>query len=188
MHAILIAKATVLPAWMQLLHPLATFIAKSKLLVIPVYPAAWPQAKKHPLVQGLFAFYRYLIGLPIMQKAEFRYDQIDTAAQAAGGAIARAADRLGLTGLMRAFRAAMRSLAQWSGATARVAATCAIRHLSSAALVGPIVRSYAAHYTGAQQHEPLSEKMSSVFARWSINFSAEYYEAKERAASSGRMS
>jgi hypothetical protein len=35
MHAILIAKATSLPAWMQLLHPLATIIAKSKLLVLP---------------------------------------------------------------------------------------------------------------------------------------------------------
>ena len=48
MHGALIAKATFLPAWMQLLHPLATIIAKAKLLVLPVYPAAWPQAKKHP--------------------------------------------------------------------------------------------------------------------------------------------
>ena len=60
MHAALIAKATFLPAWMQLLHPLATIIAKSKLLVLPVYPAAWPQAKKHPVVQGLS---RILMGI-----------------------------------------------------------------------------------------------------------------------------
>ena len=45
MHALLIANATSLPAWMQLLHPFATVIAKSKLLVLPVYPAAWPQAR-----------------------------------------------------------------------------------------------------------------------------------------------
>ncbi len=51
MHAVLFAKLTSWPTWMQLLHPLATVIAKSKLLVLPVYPAAWPQAKRHPLVQ-----------------------------------------------------------------------------------------------------------------------------------------
>ena len=32
------------PSWIQLLHPVATVIAKSKLLVLPAYPAAWPQA------------------------------------------------------------------------------------------------------------------------------------------------
>src|SRR6266700_3917702 len=53
LHATLIAQATSLPAWMQLLHPFATLIAKSKLLVLPVYPAAWPQAKQHPVVAGL---------------------------------------------------------------------------------------------------------------------------------------
>ena len=47
MHAVLFAKVTSWPVWTQLLHPLATVIAKSKLLVLPVYPAAWPQAKKH---------------------------------------------------------------------------------------------------------------------------------------------
>jgi hypothetical protein len=52
LHAVLIAKATSLPAWMQLLHPVATIIAKTKLLVLPVYPAAWPQAKQHPSVQA----------------------------------------------------------------------------------------------------------------------------------------
>jgi hypothetical protein len=57
MHAILFAKITSWPAWMQLLHPLATVIAKSKLLVLPVYPAAWPQAKRHPFVQLVFKGY-----------------------------------------------------------------------------------------------------------------------------------
>ncbi len=57
MHAVLFAKVTSWPAWMQLLHPLATVIAKSKLLVLPVYPAAWLQAKKHPFVQLLFKSY-----------------------------------------------------------------------------------------------------------------------------------
>jgi hypothetical protein len=38
LHASLIARAKSLPAWMQLLHPFATFIARSKLLVLPVLP------------------------------------------------------------------------------------------------------------------------------------------------------
>ena len=40
MHAVLFAKVTSWPAWMQLLHPLATVIAKSKLLVLPVVPGS----------------------------------------------------------------------------------------------------------------------------------------------------
>ena len=64
MHAVLFAKVTSWPAWMQLLHPLATVIAKSKLLVLPVYPAAWPQAKKHPFVQLVFKSYETIKCLP----------------------------------------------------------------------------------------------------------------------------
>ena len=48
MHVVLLSKVTSWPAWTQLLHPLATVIAKSKLLVLPAYPAAWPQAKNTP--------------------------------------------------------------------------------------------------------------------------------------------
>ena len=48
---------------MQFLHPVATVIAKSKLLVLPVYPAAWPQAKQHPFMQAMIRCYRYLASL-----------------------------------------------------------------------------------------------------------------------------
>ena len=68
MHAVLFAKVTSWPAWMQLLHPLATVIAKSKLLVLPVYPAAWPQAKKHPFVQFVFRSYKAIKSLYSSQK------------------------------------------------------------------------------------------------------------------------
>ena len=64
LHGVLIAKATVWPAWTQLLHPVATLIAKSKLLVLPAYPAAWPQAKQHSLVQASFRVYEYLAARP----------------------------------------------------------------------------------------------------------------------------
>src|SRR5258708_38511716 len=66
LHAILIARAKSLPTWMQLLHPFATWIAKSKLLVLPLYPAAWPQAKEHPIVQRFFQLCRYSRSLDVV--------------------------------------------------------------------------------------------------------------------------
>ncbi len=68
LHAVLIAKAASLPAWTQLLHLLATVVAKSKLLVLPVYPAAWPQAKKHPLVRAMFRAYRNFTKFHLVQE------------------------------------------------------------------------------------------------------------------------
>src|SRR5260370_39912964 len=73
------AKVTSWPAWMQLLHPLATVIAKSKLLVLPVYPAAWPQAKKHPFVQLVFKGYETLKRMYVIKKVGFRYRQAEIA-------------------------------------------------------------------------------------------------------------
>src|SRR5260370_21784165 len=66
---------------MQPLHPLATVIAKRKLLVLPVYPAAWPQAKKHPFVQLVFKSYETIKCLYVIKKVGFRYRQ----AKLAGG-------------------------------------------------------------------------------------------------------
>ena len=84
MHAVLLAKAASLPKWMQLLHPVATFIAKSKLLVLPAYPAAWPQAKKHAWVQAAFRYMHRITALDRIRKTAHRYRQTRQAfAQAA---------------------------------------------------------------------------------------------------------
>ena len=77
------------PAWMQLLHPLATVIAKSKLLVLPVYPAAWPQAKRHPLVQLVFKGYETLKRMYVIKKVDFRYRQAEIAGIAVGERLER---------------------------------------------------------------------------------------------------
>ena len=124
---------------MQLLHPLATVIAKSKLLVLPVYPAAWPQARKHPLVQFVFKSYATIKRLYVVKKAAFRYRQ----AEATGGA---AVDMLERT-------AGLTSAARW------------LRN---------------AHVAEHLHVERPTQKLRSFFSRWSIQFSAEYYEAKER--------
>ena len=75
MHAALLANAAWLPAWAQLLHPVATIIAKSKLLVLAAYPAAWPQAKKHVWVQAVLRRVDRLVALGSMRKIAHRYQQ-----------------------------------------------------------------------------------------------------------------
>src|SRR5215204_2545330 len=91
MHAVLFAKLTSWPAWMQLLHPLATVVAKSKLLVLPVYPAAWPQAKRHPFVQLVFKGYETIKCLYVIKKFGFRYWQAEAAAVTAVEKLGRTA-------------------------------------------------------------------------------------------------
>jgi hypothetical protein len=141
MHAVLFAKVTSWPVWMQLLHPVATVIAKSKLLVLPVYPAAWPQAKKHPFVQLLFKAYETIKLNYVIKKVDFRYRQAEIAGTAA-----------------------VEKLEQIAGLTS------AVRWLRGA---------HVAERFGVEKP---SQELRSFFARWSIKFSAEYYEGKERQA------
>ncbi len=101
MHAVLFAKLTSWPAWMQLLHPLATVIAKSKLLVLPVYPAAWPHAKKHPFVQFVFKSYETIKGLHVIKKVGFRYRQAEAAGIAAVDRLERTAGLTSAVGWLR---------------------------------------------------------------------------------------
>jgi hypothetical protein len=142
MHAVLFAKVTSWPAWMQLLHPLATVIAKSKLLVLPVYPAAWPQAKKHPFVQLVFKGYEAIKRVYVIRKFGLRYRQAEIAKIAVVDRIERIA---GLTSVVRWLREA-----------------------------------HVAEHLGVEKP---TQQLRSFFARWSIKFSAEYYEAKERQVS-----
>jgi len=141
MHAVLFAKLTSWPAWMQLLHPLATVIAKSKLLVLPVYPAAWPQAKKNSFVLFVIKSYQNVRRLYVIRKAGFRYRQAETAGIAA-------VERLKRT-------ACLASVATW------------------------LRGAHVAEHLGVEKP---TQKLRSFYLRWSIKFSAEYYEAQERQA------
>jgi hypothetical protein len=185
MHAALIAKAAVLPAWMQLLHPVATVIAKSKLLVLPAYPAAWPQAKRHPLVQGVLEFCRRFTNLDVVQKTGHRYQQAEHTVAAIADGLASAASRVGLDKAFAASLSALRGAAAWSGRTARAVMTDVVEGLSALPLIGPLVGSYAAHFERAEKKqggEKLSGTVRGFFERWSIKFSAEYYEARDQDA------
>ena len=141
-HAVLLAKLTLWPAWMQLLHPLATVIAKSKLLVLPVYPAAWPQARKTPFVQLLVTSFDTIKRMYVIRKIGFRYRQAEIAGIAAIERLERCA---GLASAVRWLR--------------------------------------QAHVAERFGVEKPSQDLRSFFSRWSMKFSAEYYEAKERQAS-----
>jgi hypothetical protein len=188
MHAILIAKATSLPAWMQLLHPLATVVAKSKLLVLPVYPAAWPRAKEHPLVQAMSRWYRYLAQVRLAQKTRYRYWQAESVAAGAADAIRRTLSvRFGP--LSSALLAGLDSAATLLRKASRAAATRTVEGLCRIPLIGSIFRSYAVHYDGANKHdaESFSEKASRFFERWSIKFSAEYYETRDKEEGASRI-
>jgi hypothetical protein len=181
-HALLLAYAMLLPAWMQLLHPLATIIAKSKLLVLPVYPAAWPQAKKHPLVQTLGRSYANLSALYLVRKLGCRYRQTQDVAGNAADAVAGAASSVGLT------QACSTLSCTFNGAVAAVTRTCmrgtsgAVSLLSRVWVIGPVIRNYEFQYRSAsrRQREKVSEKLSGFYARWSVRFTAEYYETKAR--------
>jgi hypothetical protein len=142
MHAVLFAKVTSWPVWMQLLHPLATVIAKTKLLVLPVYPAAWPQARKHPFVQLVFKGYETIKCLYAIKKFGFRYWQAETASLTAVEKLERTA---GLAWVARWLR-----------------------------------KAHVAQHFGIEKP---TQKLRSFFSRWSLQFSAEYYEAKERQVS-----
>jgi hypothetical protein len=182
LHAVLIAKATSLPAWMQLLHPVGTIIAKSKLLVLPVYPAAWPQAKQHPSVRAMIGFWRYFTTLYFVRKTRYRYRKLEGAVAEAVEASAIMASSFGLRHLFDLLLAALNAAAGAIGRRLRNIAAISIALLASIPLFGAIVRRYADHYDEASQRpaERLSDRVSGFFSRWSIKFSAEYYEAKER--------
>jgi hypothetical protein len=179
LHATLIARAKSLPAWMQLLHPFATFIAKSKLLVLPVYPAAWPQAKQHPIVQRFFQFCRYSMSLDVVQKVRYRYQQTERGAAVVAASLGRAAARIGLADRFNAMRVPLTDMLTWIRKPWPDVLLRLLETFSGAPLMGPIVNRYFARYGSVYSMRP-SEQVRGLFERWSIKFSADYYEAKER--------
>jgi hypothetical protein len=180
-HTLLLANAAVLPPWMQLLHPFATLIAKSKLLVLPVYPAAWPQAKKHPFIQMIGKGYRNFESLFLIQKMEHRYRQSEHAFGRTASGMERIATIVGLYQVAQRLRSGLIGMVERTAKAVREAAGTTLQQLSRASLIGPAASSLLSELERVeQQREKASEKLRGAFARWSIKFSAEYYEAKEK--------
>ncbi len=174
-HTWLIAEAASLPAWMQALHVVATVLAKSKLLMLPAYPAAWPQAKKHPIVLAAARAVRFIAGLHIIQRARYRFGQIEDIA-------ARAAAAIGIVRFWQALGAAIDGAAArvdgWTGAALRPVGAS----LAKVPILRAMVRSYVSHYerAGAAPAMKLSQRVRAFFDHWEIKFTPAYYQAKER--------
>jgi hypothetical protein len=181
-HAVLLAKAASLPTWMQLLHFPVTFIAKSKLLVLPVYPAAWPQAKRHPLIQAIASGYRDFKRFNVIQKTGYRYRQTESTIV---DVMRRLASIVALRYLFNALLDCLNGTVRIVN-IARDAIINSVEELSRAWLVGPLVRNFAGRFNVKKQRgaEKPSERMRGFFERWSIKFSPGYYEeiSREKAA------
>jgi hypothetical protein len=182
MHAVLIAKALSLPAWMQLLHPVATVIAKTKLLVLPVYPAAWPQAKQDPAMQSLIRFWDYLAAHYLARKTGHRYRQTEIVAARVSDLWHHTAAFTGLTRLGNAMLTAINDAAAWTRKTSWAVMTRLVAVLSRFPVFGGVVQRYTEHYDEANRTPAVkfSDKARGFFQRWSVKFTAEYYHAKER--------
>jgi hypothetical protein len=157
-------------------------VAKSKLLVLPVYPAAWPQARKHPSIQAALAGWHTLMMLYLMRKLGCRYRQMEEMVRGTLSMLGRIAQVIGLAYLAAASWNAMARLGVRIAAACRAAAAALFAALSRTRLLGPVLRSYAAQYDRIERPDagPVSDRLRGFFQRWSIKFSAEYYEAKER--------
>src|SRR5262249_25934611 len=162
-----------------LLHPFATLLAKSKLLVLPVYPAAWPQAKQHPIVQRFFQFCRYFMSLDVIQKVRYRYQQTERGAAVVAASVGRAAAHIGLADWFSAMRVPLTDMLAWIREPWPDVMLRLLETFSGAPLIGPIVNRYFARYESVYSTRP-SEQVRGLFERWSIKFSADYYEAKDR--------
>lgn len=68
------------------------------------------------------------------------------------------------------------------GGKLRTATTALLGLMTAIPLLGLIVRHYGDHYDKANQRPAglLTERVRGMYDRWSIKFSPEYYEAKER--------
>jgi hypothetical protein len=181
-HAWLIADAASLPKWMQVFHVVAAVLAKSKLLMLPAYPAAWPQAKQHLVVQALARVWRFIVGLYLVRKTRYRFGQTEDAADRAAAAIGRAAAAAGLVRPWQAVVSAVDGAVTGTIGAARAVLRPPVLWLAKLPVAGPVLRTYASHYdrAGKRPSERLSEKVRAFLQRWELKFTPAYYEAKEK--------
>jgi hypothetical protein len=186
-YAFLLSHATSLPAWMQLFHIPVVMMAKSKILVLPVYPAAWPQAKRHPIVMEISSLCRRLKCFAVLERLAVRYRQIEAGSQRLSNFVVQASISADLHSQFDAMCCAFRSA---SDRSARWSRTFVLRFALSAArlsVIGPHVRHLLRRYAKmapANTARP-SEQIRSVYARWAIKFTPAYYEAKQAIAHRG---
>jgi hypothetical protein len=139
-------------------------------------PGRLAPGKKHPFIQAIARSYRDFESLNVVQKTGYRYRQTECATQKIVDVIGRVASIVGLRYLWNTLLGWLNGTVAWIGKASRDAMRNNVEELSRVWLIGSIVRNYAARYSGDKP----SERELRVFERWSIRFSAVYYEAKGR--------
>jgi hypothetical protein len=182
MHAFLLANATTLPAWMQIFHFPVALMAKSKILVLPVYPAAWPQAKRHWFVFRVQDVLRAFKRFTVVRRLALRYRQTESGAHRLGGllidvVVSTGPFRGSATALERSGKVAAFCTGRLCGAASRVTASA-----SRLWLIGPYVRDLLARFsqTAPRRTTKPSERIRLVYRHWAVKFTPGFYEAKER--------
>jgi hypothetical protein len=119
------------------------------------------------------------MSLDVVQKARYRYQQTERGAAVVANSVRRAAARIGLVDWFNAMRVPLTDMLtyirkHWPDVMLRLLET-----FSGAPLVSSIADRYFARYGSVYSMRP-SEQVRGLFERWSIKFSADYYEAKDR--------
>jgi hypothetical protein len=119
------------------------------------------------------------MNLDILQKVRYRYRQTDRGAAVVADSMRGAAVRIGLADWLKAVRAPVTDVLTWIRKPWPAVMLRLLETFSGAPLLSPIVDRYFARYGSVYSTRP-TEQVRGLFERWSIKFSADYYEKKDR--------
>ena len=119
------------------------------------------------------------MSLDVIRKARYRYRQAERGAAVVANSVWRAASRIGLADWLNAMRVPLTDMLTWIRKPWPDVMLWLRETFSGAPLISPIVNRYFARYGSVYSTRP-SEQVHGLFERWSIKFSADYYEAKDR--------
>jgi len=119
------------------------------------------------------------MSLDVLQKTRYRYQQTERGAAVLADSAGRAAAHIGLADWFNAMRAPLTDMLTWIRRPWPEVMLRLLETFSGGPLVSSMVNSYFARY-GNVYSTPPSEQVRGLFERWSIKFSADYYEAKDR--------
>jgi hypothetical protein len=119
------------------------------------------------------------MNLDILRKVRYRYQQTERGAAVVANSVRRAAARIGLADWFNAMRVPLADMLAWIRRPWPDVMLRLLETFSGAPLVSSMVSRYFARYGKVYSTRP-SEQVRGLFERWSIKFSADYYEAKDR--------
>ena len=185
-HAILIAEATSLPAWMQLLHPLATLIAKQAAGAAGLSGRV-AAGQTAPVRAGDFPVLSLSHEPSRHAEDRIRYRQTEYAAAKAADAMGRAAVRVGLDDMWRVVLAGLGKVATQALVAAPQRPDHRERRVGAPTTHGPdlsqLCRALRPRRPAGQQAN--RGKLRALFARWATQFFRRLLRSQGAAADRG---